>query len=198
MHRNLAGQCRSERGSRRARALGLGVLGACWLAFLPSGLDLYAANRLQPEAGGPRQEAPVPQQEDGAAHDDAAPSRELLEKLAARFKLGIVTGRPRADAERFLHDRCARGLFAAVVCREDAPLKPDPAPVRLALEQLDARTAWMLGDTPDDLRAAAGAGVAPVGVVPPGGGETVWAALEEAGAARIVEADTDFGGLFNG
>ena len=85
-----------------------------------------------------------------------------------------------------------------MVCREDAPLKPDPAPVRLAMEQLEARTAWMLGDTPDDLRAAAGAGVVPVGVVPPGGGETVWTALEEAGAARIVEADTDFGGLFNG
>ena len=131
-------------------------------------------------------------------HETLIPSRELLEKLAARCKLGIVTGRPRADAERFLRDHGARGLFGAVVCREDAPLKPDPAPVRLALDQLDARTAWMLGDTPDDLRVAAGAGVAPVGVVPPGGGETVWTALEEAGAARIVEADTDFGGLFNG
>ena len=131
-------------------------------------------------------------------HETMIPSRELLEKLAARCKLGIVTGRPRADAERFLRDHGARGLFGAVVCREDAPLKPDPAPVRLALDQLGARTAWMLGDTPDDLRAAAGAGVAPVGVVPPGGGETVRTALEEAGAARIVQADTDFGGLFNG
>ena len=131
-------------------------------------------------------------------HETLIPSRELLAGLAGRFKLGVVTGRPRADAERFLREQGVRGLFGAVVCREDAPLKPDPAPVRVALERLEARTAWMLGDTPDDVRAAVGAGVVPVGVVPPGGGETVWTALEEAGAARIVEADTDFGGLFHG
>ena len=131
-------------------------------------------------------------------HETLIPSRELLAGLAGRFKLGVVTGRPRADAERFLREQGVRGLFSAVVCREDAPLKPDPAPVRLALERLEARTAWMLGDTPDDARAAVGAGVVPVGVVPPGGGETVWTALEEAGAVRIIKADADFGGLFHG
>ena len=131
-------------------------------------------------------------------HETLIPSREVLAELARRFKLGVVTGRPRADAERFLREQRVRGLFSAVVCREDAPLKPDPAPVRVALDHLEARTAWMLGDTPDDVRAAVGAGVVPVGVVPPGGGRTGWTALEEAGAARIVEADTDFGGLFHG
>ncbi len=131
-------------------------------------------------------------------HEMLIPSRELLAGLAGRFKLGIVTGRPRADAERFLREEGVRGLFGAVVCREDAPLKPDPAPVRVALEQLEARTAWMLGDTPDDVRAAVGAGAVPVGVAGQGGGETVWTALEETGAARIVKADTDFGGLFHG
>jgi len=35
-------------------------------------------------------------------------------------------------------------------------------------------------------------------VGPPGGGETVWTALEEAGAARIMKAEPDFGGLFHG
>ena len=113
-----------------------------------------------------------------------------------------MTGRPRADAQRFLREQGVRGCFSAVVCREDAPLKPDPAPVLAALEQLDARTAWMLGDTPDDVRAAVGAGVVPVGVVPPGQTEqaatAVWAALEDAGAARVVNADSDFGGLFDG
>lgn len=131
-------------------------------------------------------------------HETLIPARELLEGLARIFRLGVVTGRPRADAERFLREHGVRGLFSAVVCREDAPLKPDPAPVRLALERLEVRSAWMLGDTPDDVRAAVGAGVVPVGVVPPGGGETVWTALEEAGAARIMEAEPDFGGLFHG
>ena len=131
-------------------------------------------------------------------HETLIPSREVLEGLARSFKLGVVTGRPRADAERFLREQGVRGFFSAVVCREDAPLKPDPAPVRVALDHLEARTAWMLGDTPDDVRAAVGAGVVPVGVAGPGGGETIWRALEAAGAARIVEADTDFGGLFHG
>ena len=130
-------------------------------------------------------------------HETLIPTDELLEGLARSFRLGVVTGRPRSDAERFLREQGVRGCFSAVVCREDGPLKPDPAPVRIALERLEARTAWMLGDTPDDSRAAVGAGVVPVGVVPPWGGETVWAALEAAGAARIVEADADFGGLFN-
>ena len=131
-------------------------------------------------------------------HETLIPMRELLEGLARIFKLGVVTGRPRADAERLLREHGVRGLFGAVVSREDAPLKPDPAPVRLALERLEVRSAWMLGDTPDDVRAAVGAGVVPVGVVPPGGGETAWTALEEAGAARIMEAEPDFGGLFHG
>ncbi|MDE2873973.1 MAG: aminotransferase class I/II-fold pyridoxal phosphate-dependent enzyme [Gemmatimonadota bacterium] len=131
-------------------------------------------------------------------HETLIPSRELIAALARSFKLGVVTGRPRADAERFLLEQGVRGLFGAVVCREDAPLKPDPAPVRVALDRLEVRTAWMLGDTPDDVRAAVGAGIVPIGVVPPGGGETAWTALEEAGAARIVEGEPDFGGLFHG
>ncbi len=131
-------------------------------------------------------------------HETLIPHRELIEELACTFPLGIVTGRPRADAERFLRDEGIRGCFRVVVCAEDAPLKPDPAPVQLALEALDERTAWMLGDTPDDVRAAVGAGVVPVGVVPPGGGREVWGALEVAGAARIVQAGAHLGGLFDG
>jgi phosphoglycolate phosphatase-like HAD superfamily hydrolase len=72
---------------------------------------------------------------------------------------------------------------------EDAPIKPDPAPVRLALERLRVATAWMVGDTPDDLRAARGAGVLPVGVVAPGddpAGTTT--SLRSAGAAAVLTA----------
>ncbi len=140
-------------------------------------------------------------------HETLIPDRALLEELARSFRLGVVTGRPRSDAERFLGEQGVRGLFGAVVCREDGPLKPDPAPVRIAMTHLGAHTAWMLGDTPDDVHAAVGAGVVPVGVVPPGvvppgrGGrapEDVRAALTESGAARVVDADSNFGGLFNG
>jgi histidinol-phosphate aminotransferase len=47
---------------------------------------------------------------------------------------------------------------------EDAPAKPDPAPVRRAISRLGACDPWMIGDTPDDIRAATGAGVQGVGI----------------------------------
>lgn len=81
-----------------------------------------------------------------------------------RFRLAVVTGRPRVDAERFLDRFGLRAAFDAVICREHAPLKPDPAPVRLALQQLGVGRAWMLGDTVDDANAASAAGVLPLGI----------------------------------
>jgi len=96
------------------------------------------------------------------------PRRELLEQLAARRPLAIVTGRPRAEAEWFLERAGVARLFATVVTMEDAPAKPNPAPVRLALERLGVRRAWMVGDTPDDMHAAAQAGVLPFAVAAPG------------------------------
>lgn len=94
--------------------------------------------------------------------------RAFLERLRSRFRLGVVTGRPRIDAERFLAQSGLRDCFDVVVCREDAPLKPDPAPVRLALQRLGVAAAWMLGDTVDDVRAAAAALVLPVGIAETG------------------------------
>ena len=130
-------------------------------------------------------------------HERLIPRRELLADLARRFKLAVVTGRPRQDAERFLEDHGIGRFFGAVVCREDAPLKPDPAPLRVAMERLGAGSAWMLGDTPDDVRAAQAAGVVPVGVASPGAGRRMREALDAASAARVVDADPSLGGLFD-
>lgn len=116
------------------------------------------------------------------------PSRDTLERLAGRLPLAVVTGRPRADAHEALERFGVRDLFAAVIAMEDAPSKPDPAPVRLALERLGVARGWMVGDTPDDVRAARAAGVVPLGVVPPGREDPAsWAAtLLSAGAARVL------------
>lgn len=115
------------------------------------------------------------------------PERSHLEAWAARMPLGIVTARPRKDAEEFLQRFDLNGLFAAVVTREDAPSKPDPAPVRLALQRLGVSSAWMAGDTRDDIEAARGAGVVPIGVTVPGDEPLHGAALVVSRVEEIQE-----------
>lgn len=120
-------------------------------------------------------------------HERAIFDRELLDRLGARLPLGIVTGRPRLDAERFLRHAGLADRFDVVVCMEDGPCKPDPAPVRLAMDRLGVRRAWMIGDAPDDMRAARAAGVVPVGMVTPGEDPAhASATLIAAGAARVL------------
>lgn len=112
--------------------------------------------------------------------------RQALTGLSQRLPLGIVTGRPRRDAVRFLEAHGVRDVFRTIVCMEDGPLKPDPAPVRRALDDLGVRYAWMVGDTPDDLVAARRAGVVPLGICPPQ--EDCSTVLRQAGAARVLSS----------
>ncbi len=87
----------------------------------------------------------------------------------------------------FSRSTASTGCFQTVVTMEDAPAKPDPAPVQLALERLGVRHAWMVGDTPDDIRAARAAAVLPLGIVAPGDDpDLARTALADAGAARIL------------
>ena len=96
-----------------------------------------------------------------------------------------MTGRPRAEALAFLERFELADLFAVVITMEDAPAKPSPEPVALALEKLGVNQAWMIGDTPDDIRAARAAGVLPLGVCAPGADEArALEVLTAAGAAR--------------
>lgn len=107
--------------------------------------------------------------------------RSLLEAWAARYPIGVVTGRPRADAEEFIERTDIGAFISVLVTRDEAPLKPDPKPVALALERLGMDRAWMLGDTPDDIAAARGTGVVPIGVIAPGSDpDTSGAALTHA------------------
>ncbi len=116
------------------------------------------------------------------------PDRAILARLAARsgLRLGIVTGRPRTDCERFLRRFGIADLFQAIVCMEDATAKPDPAPVRLALDLLDVKSAWLVGDTPDDIVAARAAAVVPLGIPAPGDTGNAAATLMSTGAAIVL------------
>jgi histidinol-phosphate aminotransferase len=118
--------------------------------------------------------------------------------LARRFPLGIVTGRPRRDALRFLEQHQLSDCFRVLIAREDAPLKPDPRGLRLALKALGIDRAWMFGDTPDDLVAAQAAGVLPIGVVAAGcpTPEANRAVLAQCGAALVIDSPAELSATF--
>lgn len=88
--------------------------------------------------------------------------------LAARYPIGIVTSRRRAESLAFLAQYGLTDVVAALVAREDSPrLKPHPQPIRLAAQQLGVapEQCVMVGDTDVDVRAAKAAGALAVGVL---------------------------------
>lgn len=119
----------------------------------------------------------------------------FVERLAARYPLAIVTGRPREDAMRFLQRFDIAKHFNSIVCMEDGPSKPEPDVVQLALEQLNAQHAWMIGDTVDDAIAARRAGVLPIGVLAPNDGDRARDALVNAGVASVLQSTDQLEGM---
>ena len=122
---------------------------------------------------------------------------DWLAALSQRFALAVVTGRPRADAERGLEQHGLRDYFQAVICREDAALKPDPAPVQCALQTLGVHRAWMLGDTSDDIVAARQAGVLPIGVLAPQETQDAVVNLYARGAAHVLRQTPELSELLS-
>lgn len=90
-------------------------------------------------------------------------TRACLLRLSNRLPLAIVTGRPRADAQRFLEEQGIADSMQVLVGLEDAPNKPRPDPLLRAMRELGVQRAWMVGDTVDDIRAARSAACLPIG-----------------------------------
>jgi histidinol-phosphate aminotransferase len=126
----------------------------------------------------------------GPAAEHASPSRALLERLAARLPLAIITSDPLAECDRALTTLGLRGLFTAVISTSAVPTRPatSPAtPATLVLEKLGVEAAWFIACSPDDMHGARAAGVVPIGILPPANEDRhTPAALEKAGAARIL------------
>jgi pyrophosphatase PpaX len=91
---------------------------------------------------------------------------EMLATLADRgYKLGIVTSKATTLALRGLSITGIDGYFETIVgmdaCKRH---KPDPEPVRIALDRLssDPEGAWFVGDSVHDMESGNAAGVATV------------------------------------
>lgn len=112
---------------------------------------------------------------------------EMLKALARRYQLAVVTTRTLRDAEAFLAQYNLQDLFVVLVTSGSTRrLKPHPAPVRLAAQQLGVPVGRcaMVGDTTVDVKAARRAGAWAVGVLC-GFGERE--ELERAGAHVVLE-----------
>jgi len=100
--------------------------------------------------------------------------RDILDKIAASYPTGIVTGRPHREASYVLKRFGVADYFPALITMDDLPLdknKPDPLGILLAMRLLSADSAVYIGDTVDDMVAAIKAGVKPLGVISPGSDE---------------------------
>jgi phosphoglycolate phosphatase len=111
----------------------------------------------------------------------------MLDTLAARYPLALVTSRDKRGVEAFLDQFKLRDYFKVVVSSLTASrIKPHPAPVLYAADKLSIPPAncLMVGDTTVDIFAGKGAGAQTTGVLC-GFGER--AELELAGANHILE-----------
>lgn len=93
--------------------------------------------------------------------------KEKLVWIDRRFRIGIVTGRPKAEARFTLNFFDMASFFPVVVTMEDVPPdrgKPDPTGLIMALDGLSAREGYYVGDTVDDMLASCRAGLVGIGI----------------------------------
>ena len=123
-------------------------------------------------------------------------TRTLDELGSAQRVLGIVTGRPGAEANWTIDRFGWKKHFPLVIPREkqEGREKPDPYPLLRALAILDAagrkiepESSLYVGDSVDDMKAARAAGMWAIGVVPPYlEAESHTEVLTDAGAHHVI------------
>lgn len=118
------------------------------------------------------------------------PRDGLLERLAARYRLAIFTGRNRRELEATLSRFACGPLFDPAITSDDIDNgKPAPDGLLEIRRRTGAPIAAFLGDTVDDAASARAAGVPFVGVAAAGAPsrELLVKALREAGAVAVIE-----------
>jgi pyrophosphatase PpaX len=110
---------------------------------------------------------------------------ETLRELRNRdIKIGLVTNNGRAGTNLTLNRFRLKALFDAVVTRDDCKeMKPDAAPVRQVLAELNSRAeeAILVGDGVMDIIAAKAAGLRSVAV-----------ATGPSGIDRLLQTEPDY------
>jgi len=113
--------------------------------------------------------------------------RELLTELKKEFRLGIVTGRPREEAEFALKHNNMEEFFDVMIAMEDMEEeKPNPLLLTIALEQLGCKEGYYVGDVVDDMIMAQNVGVTAIGVIPPGMNPDNATLLKDNGAEEVL------------
>lgn len=123
---------------------------------------------------------------------------ELLEELASRFPLTVVSARDEITTGRFLRQFGLERFFCAVVTSQTCEFtKPYPHPVIYAAERmgLPAANCVMIGDTTVDILAGQRAGAQTVGLLCGFGTE---GELRRAGADVILPDLVELHNLFTG
>jgi phosphoglycolate phosphatase len=128
--------------------------------------------------------------------DREPPYPGALETIAALASeddllLGVVTGKSRRGLDGILARHGIADRFVTLKTADDAPSKPDPTMVRLALAEagVPASRAVVVGDTTFDMDMARAAGAAAIGV---SWGYHPTERLVAAGADRLID---DFAAL---
>ncbi len=150
---------------------------------------------LYQEADEPARDVSLPP-EGFMADEPVLVERETIESLEADFELGVVTGRPRAEAKLAL-DRVGLSIPAdRLFAMENAAGKPDPAALIEIAKRANAEKVAFAGDTRDDIRTVNNAHEADpkrtyygVGVLTGGlSGDDGRAAFESIGAEAVIES----------
>ena len=144
----------------------------------------------------------------GFIHDEPIiATAETIETLTSEYNVGVVTGRPRAEAEIAL-DRVGLTIpkqYRFTMDDWDAG-KPDPEALLTIAERYDAESVVFVGDTLDDVRTAVnaaqadpGRSYAGVGVLTGGlSGEAGIDRFEAAGATCVLASINDLPAALEG
>ncbi|MEK6868408.1 MAG: TIGR01548 family HAD-type hydrolase, partial [Nanoarchaeota archaeon] len=122
-------------------------------------------------------------------------SEKILKQLQKNFVLGIVTGRPKEEAQYVLKRYNYEQYFDVLIAMQDCPSgksKPDPYSLNLALQKLgrkDQAAVAYIGDTIDDMKAARAAEVRAIGCIPPSAAKKILEPLlVQNGAETVIES----------